>query len=317
MSHILTLVASNQSPELTEEHFDTVISHCTRHGVQIADKQLLWLEKGKAGQIHVTDDAPMDLVRQLRESLAGDKIDFFIVDKGFKPKLFVADMESTIIPNEILDDLAKIYGIEDKVKNITERGMRGEITFADSLRERIALLTGITEKDLREKRNSLEPNPGAQEFVQTLNDNGVTCVLATGGFTYFSERIAKLCNFDDHHANVLDIENGKLTGKVINPILDSHAKVFFMDQYVDDLGIKHNQCITIGDGANDLPMLEKAGLGIGYHPKPAVEEVIRNCIFYGDFNTVGYALSHNTMKSVNLENSTTQQKSEPKSMILG
>lgn len=314
MGHILTLVASDQSPQLTNEHFTNATDLCNEHNLQITDKHISWLDEGKAGQIRIADKAPMALINKLREALDPDKIDFFIVDEAFKPELLVADMESTIIPNEILDDLAELYGIENQVKEITASGMRGEIDFSQSLRQRIALLTGTTEKDLQEKRDSLELNSGAQEFVRTLNEDGVTCALATGGFTYFSERIAEICGFDNHHANTLDIKNGKLTGKVKDPILDSHAKVYYMDQYVDALGITPEQCITIGDGANDLPMLEKAGLGIGYHPKPAVREKIKNCIIHGDFTVVLYALGYTNDMFVRPEISTTQEEPE---MVLG
>ena len=292
MGYNLTLVASDQSPALAENHFDMAMGICAQHRINIADENITWLENGKAGQITLTDDLPIEAVILLRTILKDDKIDIFIIDEDFKAELLVADMESTIIPNEILDDLAAKYGIEDQVAEITARGMRGEIDFETSLRERIALLKGTTEEDLMEKRDSLEPNQGAEEFVGTLKKDGALCVLATGGFTYFSEKIAEDCGFDNHHANELDIENGALSGRVNEPILDGNAKLMFLNQYIEVLDITKEQTVRIGDGSNDIPMLNGEGLGIGYHPKPVVKSEIKNCILHGDFTAVLYAMGY-------------------------
>ncbi len=292
MSHILTLVASDQSPKLSNRHFDKITNICSHHAVQTIGDQIKWLEESKAGQISINNDAPMALIKELREALAHDKIDFFSISKKFKPSLIVADMESTIIPNEILDDLAEIYGIGEKIKEITERGMQGEIDFTESLRSRVALLAGTTEEDLQLKRDSLKPNPGAPEFIRTLGKDGITSALITGGFTFFSEKIANDCGFDHHHANILDIIDGKLSGQIIDPILDKDAKAHYMNQYLKKLGLTADNAIAIGDGANDLPMLEKAGLGIGYHPKPAVKQAVKNCILHGDLTVTLYALGY-------------------------
>ncbi len=292
MSHILTLVASGQSPKLTSKHFDEIISICSQHDLQITDNQIKWLSEGKAGQICIASDASMTLIEALRDALAAYKIDIFILSETFKPGLLVADMESTIIPNEMLDDLAEIFGIEDKIKNITQRSMRGEIDFSESVRERVSLLKGTTEQVLQEQRDLIKPNPGAQEFVRTLGKNGVISALVTGGFTFFSERIAKICGFDHHHANVLDIVEEKLSGQVKDPILDKNAKAYYMNKYLDALDLGTENAIAIGDGANDLAILTRAELGIGYHPKPIVRETIKNCIIHGDLTVTLYALGY-------------------------
>jgi len=310
MSHILTLVASDKSPELTEKHFANAINLCNQHDLQTTDEYITWLDDGKAAQIRVSDDAPMELVEQLRETFEDDKIDFFILDETFKPKLLVADMESTIIRNEMLDDLGEFLGIGKQIKAITDRAMNGEIDFYQSVRERINLLKGVETKVLDEKRDALKPNPGAKTFVETLKSNGASCVLATGGFTYFSEYIAELCGFDEHHANELGIDNKRLTGKVVDPIFGPEGKLEVMQEKAKELGITPEQCITIGDGANDLPMLEKAGLGIGYHPKPAVKEKVKNCILHGDFTATLYALGYTSDMFAKPVISTTQETPE-------
>lgn len=298
MSYILTLVESDKSHELTEKHFDKVISICAKHGAQTISDKVTWFDENKAGQISLSADTSMGLIKELRKILAEDKIDFFILDEAFKPGLLVADMESTIIPNEMLDDLAELFGIEDKIKDITERSMKGEIDFSESVRERVFLLKGTTEETLQEQRDSITPNPGAQEFVRTLAKDNVTTALVTGGFTYFSERIAKVCGFDHHHANVLDIKDGMLSGKVEDPILDKEAKAFFMNQYLDALDLGTENAIAIGDGANDLAMLTQAGLGIGYHPKPIVRDTIKNCVIHGDLTAPLYAMGYTIDMSI-------------------
>ena len=232
----------------------------------------------------------MVLIESLRGALEEHKIDFFILSEAFKPELLVADMESTIIPNEMLDDLGEFLRIGQQIKTITDRAMNGEIDFYQSVRQRIALLKGAKTQVLSDMRDALKPNPGAKKFVRTLKDNGVTCVLATGGFTYFSEYIAQMFGFDEHHANELGIDNTRLTGKVIDPIFGPEGKLEVMQAKAKELGIELHQCMSIGDGSNDLPMNEASGFGIGYHPKPIVKKRLKNCIIHGDFTTVLYAL---------------------------
>ena len=167
--------------------------------------------------------------------------------------------------------------------------MRGELDFPQALRERVALLRGLPESAVQKTLAETELNPGAAAFVQVMKKNGATCVLVSGGFTLFTGAFAQKAGFDRHHGNLLQLEEGVLTGKVGEPILDKDSKVAFLQQYRDELGLKPEDVLAIGDGANDLPMLQMAGLGIGYHPKPLLEESLDNCIIHGDLTAALYA----------------------------
>ena len=295
MSHILTLVASDKSPTLNKNHFDIVTNICAQHGVNLTDEKINWLDEEKAAQINLTDDVPMEAITLLRAMLRENKIDFLVIDEYFKAELLVADMESTIIPHECLDELAKQLLDKESAKEvieITRQGMNKEIEFPESLRRRVALLRGTPENVLNEKRDALILNPGAEEFVRTLSNDGAFCALITGGFTYFSSDIAEKCGFHTNHANVLDIQNNTMTGNVIDPILDGKAKEHFLVKYSEEKGINLKNSIMTGDGGNDLNAMKVAGLGLGYHPKPVVEKEMKNCIYYGGFEVALYGLGY-------------------------
>lgn len=198
-------------------------------------------------------------------------------------------MDSTIIAEETLDELAAFAGIKDKIAAITTRAMNGELDFEAALRERVALLKGLPETALQETLDKMVVNPGAQTFIQTMRDSGATCVLVSGGFTFFTSRVANAVGFHSNHGNTLEIENGVLKGTVGLPILDKFAKLSFLKDYAGKLGIGLDETLTIGDGANDLPMLKAAGLGIGYYPKKAVADEVNSVIQFGDFTAALYA----------------------------
>jgi len=184
-------------------------------------------------------------------------------------KLMIADMDSTIIENECIDELADSIGAGDVVSEITERAMRGELEFDSALRERVGLLAGMSEGDLQKVYDDrIKLTTGAVDMVQTLTANGVLCVLVSGGFTFFTSRVAEAVGFAANHANQLEIEDGRLTGRVIEPILGADAKLQAMRSYMTELGITADDVVAIGDGANDIPMIEAAGCGIAFCPKP-------------------------------------------------
>ena len=193
-------------------------------------------------------------------------------------KLAAFDMDSTLINIECIDEIADAAGKKAEVAAITEATMRGEITdFKDSLRRRLALLKGVPESALEEVyAKRLQINPGVKKTATALKAAGIKLLLVSGGFTFFSDRVAKRLGFDFARANVLEIENGLLTGRVApqawGDIVDGNEKKTMLLQTAAQLGLQPNQVIAVGDGANDLPMMSVAGLSVAYHAKPKVRE---------------------------------------------
>ena len=187
--------------------------------------------------------------------------------------LVVMDMDSTLINIECIDEIADMLGIKHKVAEITERSMRGELDFAQSLRERVALLAGLDQSALgRVYEERLQLNPGAERMLQTAHAAGLKSLLVSGGFTFFTERLQARLSLTQAHANLLEIVDGKLTGKVASSILDAQAKQDWLIKLRTELGLRPDQVIALGDGANDLKMLGEAGVGIAYHAKPIVRQ---------------------------------------------
>lgn len=185
--------------------------------------------------------------------------------------LVVMDMDSTLITIECIDEIADLYGLKSEIAAITERAMRGELDFAASLRERVALLAGLEESALaRVYDERLQLSDGAERMLQALHAAGAQSLLVSGGFTYFTERLQKRLNLSKTVANVLDIHNGKLTGKVVGDIIDAQAKANWLLAMREQQHLRPEQVIALGDGANDLKMLAVAGIGIAYHAKPIV-----------------------------------------------
>ena len=196
-------------------------------------------------------------------------------------------MDSTIIENECIDELADAVGIKDKVAAITERAMRGELDFEAALRERVGMLKGLPETALQEVYDSrIRLTKGAREMTDALHARGIRCILVSGGFTFFTSRVARAAGFDADHANTLNVEHGALDGTVAEPILGADAKLATMKHYAADMGIGLDQVVAIGDGANDLPMIQAAGYGIGFCAKPKVAEAARYRIDERDLTKV-------------------------------
>jgi phosphoserine phosphatase len=185
--------------------------------------------------------------------------------------LLVMDMDSTLISIECIDEIADMYHLKPQVAAITESAMRGEIDFAESLRRRVALLAGLEEGALRRVyEERLQLNPGAETMLVALKKHGIKTLLVSGGFVFFTERLKQRLGLDYAFANTLEIDNGKLTGRVLGNILDAQGKAEALVQIRDKLGLKPGQVIAMGDGANDLKMMAQAGVSIAYHAKPVV-----------------------------------------------
>ncbi len=201
------------------------------------------------------------------------------IDYGFVPNtmqlanfgLVVMDMDSTLISIECIDEIADMQGLKPQVSAITEAAMRGEIDFAESLRRRVALLKGLDENALQRVYDErLQLNPGAEIMLAALKKHGIKTLLVSGGFVFFTERLKARLNLDFAYANMLEIVDGKLTGKVLGNIVDAQAKADFLVRTRDALNLKPEQVIAMGDGANDLKMMAQAGISIAYHAKPVV-----------------------------------------------
>lgn len=187
-------------------------------------------------------------------------------------KLVISDMDSTLIAIECIDEIADMLNLKQPVSEITEAAMRGEIEFEDSLRQRVALLKGLDIGALeRVYEERLALNPGAEVWLQGLKDKDIHFALVSGGFTFFTDKLHQHLQLDHSRANQLAVENGKLTGKVDGAIIGAQAKADFLHELCQQKGIQPNQVIAIGDGANDLLMMQAAGLSIAYHAKPTVQ----------------------------------------------
>lgn len=217
-------------------------------------------------------------------------IDFFYQPVSHRRKrFFMADMDATIVTTETLDDLAHHIGIYDEVAAITTRAMNGEMGFEEALTARLALMRGLDDKVLRKIVDTIELSPGAETLLKTLKTYDVFCVLASGGFCVFVEPIARQLGFDRHFCNKFEIKDGALTGSFIPPVFDKLSKLRVMKETIEELDITADHVMAVGDGANDLAMLEHAGFGVGYYPKAVVEQKIPNKIIYGDLTALLYA----------------------------
>ncbi len=224
------------------------------------------------------------------QALAGSSVDLCVQPWGGRRKrLLVADMDSTIINVECLDELADFAGVKDKVAAITERAMRGELEFEGALRERVAMLKGLELAALQQCYDErVRLNPGAKTLVGTMAANGARCVLVSGGFTFFTSRVAEAAGFHVQYANHLNEAGGKLTGTVAEPILGREAKLRELKAEAAALGVPLAETLAIGDGANDLAMIEASGLGVAYRAKPVVAEKADARIAHADLTAALY-----------------------------
>lgn len=252
-----------------------------------------WLEKPRAYRISLRTEHP----DTLRRAISHEALDHWHIDAVLShadtdnAALFISDMDSTIIHQECIDELAECVGLKDKVSAITARAMNGELDFEAALTERVALLKGLPLSDMQRVLNErITLMEGARTLVQTLRARGVHCVLVSGGFTFFTSAIAARAGFHSDEANILHSENDALTGTVKHPILGKEAKRASLARHAESLGIPLTRTIAIGDGANDLPMLLAAGLGIAYHAKPSVEAQAQHIIRFGDLSALLFVL---------------------------
>jgi phosphoserine phosphatase len=287
MTSVATLIASASALD------DALIERARE--ILPAPSEPQWLEPGIAADIFFNATGENDnrlLINRMHAALAGHAIDVVVQGAaGRRKRLFVADMDSTMIGQECIDELADLIGQKARVAAITDRAMRGELAFAPALRERVALLTGLPARvtdDVIAKRITL--TPGAKQLVATMRVHGAYTCLVSGGFTLFTSKIAAMIGFDESSANQLLIDGaGNLTGQVVEPILGREAKLATLLTLRARLGLTRGETLVIGDGANDLDMIKEAGLGVAFHAKPAVAAAAAARIDHGDLTTLLYA----------------------------
>jgi phosphoserine phosphatase len=249
----------------------------------------LWLEPGVACDMGFDGIDGDQALAAARIALADLPVDVAALPAaGRRKALLVADMESTIIENEMLDELAEFLGLRPHIAAITARAMNGEIDFAGALKERVLLLKDLPAERLDEAAGRIRISPGAQTLVATMRRNGAYCALVSGGFSYFTAQIRERLAFDIDHANNLLVAEDKLTGLVSEPILGQQAKLDALLKLAGERHLKLEQTISVGDGANDLPMLQASGLGVAYHAKPLVAAACRVRIDHGDLTALLY-----------------------------
>ena len=297
MFYVATLISSPDRPAVTDALAQKVARYLP-HG-----RPVDWLEPGVATDIAFlaeefegaeTAEAEAlfkDMARDIRDMIGGDPVDVVIQPhEGRRKTLFLADMDSTMIGQECIDELADYAGFKDRVAAITERAMRGEIAFEPALRERVALLKGlpatVIDKVIAER---IRLTPGGRMLVATMRANGAYTCLVSGGFTAFTSKIAAMIGFDENHANTLLADGGKLTGEVADPVLGREAKLATLNALRARFGLARDATLAVGDGANDIPMLMAAGLGVAFHAKPAVKDAAAARIDHGDLTALLYA----------------------------
>lgn len=246
-----------------------------------------WIEPGSACDLRIAAE-PLAVRAALSEAEA---VDLAVqLETGREKRLLIADMDSTMITVECIDELADYAGLKTEVAAITERAMQGELDFEAALDARVALLAGMDEAVLaRCREERVRYTPGARTLVRTMKARGATTILVSGGFTHFADAVGAELGFDRVIANRLEVADGKLTGRVIPPVVGAEAKRQVLLDACAELAIPIEATLAVGDGANDIPMLQAAGLGVAYHAKPAARDASDAAIDHNDLTALLYA----------------------------
>ena len=277
----VTLLCSPEKPILT-----SVMVENLRNAWGGGDAH--WLAREEAAEFSVSK-MPENFW-QVWKNLQHEAMDLSIQPfESRRKKMLLADMDSTMIQQECIDELAEEAGVGDHVKDITARAMNGELDFEEALDKRVSLLTGLDEAVIQRVLDTrISYMPGGQMLLSTMKANGVYTALVSGGFTAFTTKVSEVLGFDENRANILLSEGGRLTGKVARPILGREAKVEALEQITCRLGIDEADVIAVGDGANDLGMLGRAGVGVALHAKPSVQAECKIRINHGDLTALLY-----------------------------
>jgi len=278
VKNVLVLIANTAHPTLNDGAIENAADVLRAQGAAVGTPD--WLAPD------VACDIPFD---GPSTGVAMTALDAVVVPAaGRRKKLLVADMESTMIENEMLDELADFLGLRQKIAGITQRAMNGEIDFAGALNERVGLLKGLPIARLAEAAKRIRYTSGGATLVATMKRHGAHCALVSGGFTYFTALVRKALGFDIDAANTLTLDGDRLAGTVEPPILGKEAKLATLKRLAAQHGLSTEQALSVGDGANDLPMLRAAGLGVAFHAKPVVAAAVPARIDYADLCALLY-----------------------------
>jgi phosphoserine phosphatase len=280
--YVATLIASGT---LTAAMMDEAEAKLAVAGC--APEDWTWLDEGEAADLRFAAD-PAAARAALEGAGAYDVIVQPLADRA--KRLMVADMDSTMITIECIDELADYAGIKPQIAEVTERAMRGELDFEGALDARVALLKGLGADAIdRCHAERVRLMPGARTLVRTMRAHGATCVLVSGGFTVFADRVAEAIGFDRALSNRLEIVDGALAGTVAKPIVDAETKRRTLLEEAARLGLTPAQTLAVGDGANDIPMIQAAGLGVAYHAKPRTAAAAHARVDHGDLRALLWA----------------------------
>ncbi|MBO1080843.1 phosphoserine phosphatase SerB [Roseomonas haemaphysalidis] len=286
MSHIMTLVAPAgglQAPLVAR-----IRAALNDLGGQAGTAD--WLAEEEAADLPFSLLAAEQATAIARGALDGAPVDCIAQPaEGRRKMLLVADMDSTIVTAETLDELAAHAGVQAQIAAITQRSMNGEIDFSTSLRERVAMIKGLPLAALQKTWEHIELMPGAEELVRTMAAHGAHCAIASGGFTWFTARVAERVGFQSHHANILLDDGHALLGRVEEPVFDRDSKLTILKQLAAEHALPLSATAAVGDGANDLAMLGAAGLGVAFRAKPVVAASARARVDFGDLRALLFA----------------------------
>ncbi|MGG5823296.1 phosphoserine phosphatase SerB [Falsiroseomonas sp. HW251] len=248
-----------------------------------------WLSEREAADIPF-QGAPDQAVAAARAALSDAPVDAIATPaESRRKRLLIADMDSTIVTSETLDEIAAYAGLKDRIAEITRRSMNGELDFRAALIERVGMLEGLSAAALDAVWQATRMMPGAAELVGTMRAHGAVTCLASGGFTFFTGRVAERLGFHEHASNTLVIERGKLTGRVAEPIFDRNAKLATLTRLATQHGLPMDATLAVGDGANDLDMIRAAGLGVAFKAKPVVAAAAGARVDHGDLTALLFA----------------------------
>jgi phosphoserine phosphatase len=280
MRYSLTLIAARAATTLSPGTIAAVRDLVRGEAVDV-------LSPGEAVDIPLPAPPDLDAVRA---ALEGAPIDAIVTGAAQRRKhLLVADMDSTIVTSETLDELADFAGLKPRIAAITARAMNGELDFKAALRERVGMLAGLKVDALEQTWARVRLTPGARELVATMRAHGAFTALVSGGFSFFTARVAALCGFDLHRSNELLHDGTALTGRVAEPILDRDTKLNTLLALAEQHGLPTAATLAVGDGANDLDMLDAAGLGVAFHAKPVVAAAAQARVDHGDLRALLFA----------------------------
>lgn len=295
-THAITLIAvAARMPDLS-----AVEAVLARHGVQITSRRAVPVPRSLATVrvvetwiLRGSQDDEVMAAMALEMSALEMPVDRIVQPLSVRHadyRLAVFDMDSTLIQCEVIDELAARYGVGEQVAAITERAMRGELDFDTSFAERLAMLRGLEGQVATDIASQLPVTEGAAELMTTLRSRGIETALLSGGFDIFARALQNHLGIDHIVANTLEVQAGMLTGRVVLPIVNGQYKADTLQRLLDERGLERSQALAVGDGANDLPMLAKAGLGVAFHAKPCVQAATQYAVNVGGLDSIAYLM---------------------------